>query len=82
MYFKSFDSSKIVKHSKMQARFLDNTITNFEYLMFMNQISNQSFLNYQQYPIFPWVLTEYSQSQIEEADYRNMKLDLLHLGSF
>jgi len=35
-------------------------LTNFEYLMFLNTIANRSFNNLSQYPIFPWIISDYS----------------------
>ena len=34
-------------------------ISNYEYLMHLNQAGNRSFSDLSQYPVFPWVLSNY-----------------------
>lgn len=34
-------------------------ISNFDYLMHLNQAGNRSFSDLSQYPIFPWVLSNF-----------------------
>lgn len=62
MYYKTFDPSKIIKQSKILQKFLERKISNFEYLMFLNQIAHRSYKDLSQYPVFPWVLTDYGQT--------------------
>ncbi|XP_058449976.1 lysosomal-trafficking regulator [Malaya genurostris] len=50
----------------------DGCLSNWEYLMHLNQISGRSYHDLMQYPVFPWIL----------ADYENDKLDLLLEQSF
>ena len=38
---------------------IQGSISNFDYLMFINTISNRSFNDLSSYPIFPWVLSDY-----------------------
>ncbi|XP_058811878.1 lysosomal-trafficking regulator [Topomyia yanbarensis] len=45
----------------------DGFLSNWEYLMHLNQISGRSYHDLMQYPVFPWIL----------SDYENEKLDLL-----
>jgi len=35
-------------------------ITNFQYLMFLNTLAGRSYNDLMQYPIFPWVLKDYT----------------------
>ena len=42
------------------------TISNAEYLLYLNFLGNRSFNDLTQYPIFPWII----------ADYKNTKLNL------
>lgn len=50
----------------------DGFLSNWEYLMHLNQISGRSYHDLMQYPVFPWIL----------ADYESRKLDLLLEKSF
>lgn len=47
-------------------------ITNFDYLMHLNSMAGRTFSDLAQYPVFPWVL----------ADYSSEKLDLKNSDSF
>lgn len=40
-------------------------ITNFEYLMFLNTLAGRSYNDLTQYPIFPWVLADYSSESLD-----------------
>lgn len=39
-------------------------ITNFQYLMFLNTLAGRSYNDLMQYPIFPWVLKDYTSQVI------------------
>lgn len=43
-------------------------ITNFEYLMALNTLAGRSYNDLTQYPVFPWVLADYSS---EKLDFNN-----------
>lgn len=50
-------------------------ISNFEYLMHINTISGRTYNDLNQYPVFPWILTDYSSQQIDLGDpaaYRDL----------
>ena len=38
---------------------IERKISNFDYLLFINRIASRSFNDLSQYPVFPWVLSEY-----------------------
>ncbi|KAF7722919.1 hypothetical protein EC973_002599 [Apophysomyces ossiformis] len=47
-------------------------ITNFQYLMYLNAIAGRSYNDLTQYPVFPWIV----------ADYTSEELDLLNPSTF
>jgi hypothetical protein len=52
-------------------------ISNYEYLMRLNIIGGRSYNDITQYPVFPWVLADYTSSSIDlndPASYRNLSL--------
>lgn len=52
-------------------------ITNYEYLMHLNQAGNRSLSDLSQYPVFPWVLQDYEGQTIDLEDdkaYRDLSL--------
>lgn len=60
-------------------KWIDGTISNFDYLLFLNEQSGRSWNDLTQYPIFPWVLKDYSSKQIDLDDqsiYRDLSLPI------
>lgn len=50
-------------------------ISNYEYLMYLNNISNRSFNDLTQYPVLPWVLNDYTSQDLHLDDpsiYRDL----------
>jgi WD40 repeat protein len=50
-------------------------ISNFDYLMFLNTISGRSFNDLTQYPVFPWIIKDYTSETIDLDDpniYRDL----------
>lgn len=43
----------------VQSLWQEGHITNFDYLMYLNTISNRSFNDLSSYPIFPWIIDDY-----------------------
>ena len=53
------------------------SISTFELLMWLNIFSGRSFDDLTQYPVFPWILTNYETDDInEETDIRNLSLPM------
>jgi len=40
-------------------------VTNFEYLMFLNREAGRSFKDLTQYPVFPWIIQDYSSPTLD-----------------
>ena len=49
-------------------RWLSRKITNFEYLMYLNKVAGRSFNDLMQYPVFPFVLADYTSENIDLED--------------
>jgi hypothetical protein len=49
-------------------RWLDRKITNFEYIMFLNKVAGRSFNDLMQYPVFPFVLADYTSNTVDLDD--------------
>ena len=39
--------------------------TNFEYLMELNKLAGRTFNDLMQYPVFPWILSDYKGKQLD-----------------
>lgn len=48
-------------------------ISNYEYLMYLNQAGNRSINDLSQYPVFPWILSEYTTEEIDLEDQDNYR---------
>ena len=57
-------------------------ISTLEYLMWLNIYSGRSFNDLNQYPVFPWIITNYSSKTISNKDYRNLStpIGMLEFG--
>lgn len=47
-----------------QALWVSGSLTNAEYLLYLNFLGNRSFNDLTQYPIFPWVLSDYKSETL------------------
>uniref|UniRef100_A0A8C6WZW5 Neurobeachin n=1 Tax=Neogobius melanostomus TaxID=47308 RepID=A0A8C6WZW5_9GOBI len=56
---------QLFKTSNMTQRWQRREISNFEYLIFLNTISGRSFNDLNQYPVFPWVITNYESEALD-----------------
>ena len=57
----------------MTQRWVAREISNFEYLMFVNTIAGRSYQDLNQYPVFPWILTNYESETIDINDQSNYR---------
>ncbi|KAA0722345.1 Lipopolysaccharide-responsive and beige-like anchor protein [Triplophysa tibetana] len=66
---------QLYKASSMTQRWQRREISNFEYLMFLNTISGRTFNDLNQYPVFPWVITNYESEDLDltlPSNYRDL----------
>eukprot|EP00658_Telonema_sp_P-2_P083069 TRINITY_DN8903_c0_g1_i1.p1 TRINITY_DN8903_c0_g1~~TRINITY_DN8903_c0_g1_i1.p1 ORF type:complete len:321 (+),score=63.82 TRINITY_DN8903_c0_g1_i1:165-1127(+) len=57
---------------KFSSDWANNRLSNFEYIMLLNTIAGRTYNDLTQYPVFPWIL----------ADYSSQHLDLTNPASF
>ena len=51
-------------------RWVQGQLSNYEYLMFINTAAGRSFNDLTQYPVFPWVLSDYTSDRLDLNDRR------------
>ncbi|XP_042557814.1 LOW QUALITY PROTEIN: lipopolysaccharide-responsive and beige-like anchor protein [Dipodomys spectabilis] len=56
---------QLFKASNMTQRWQHREVSNFEYLMFLNTIAGRSYNDLNQYPVFPWVITNYESEELD-----------------
>ncbi|KAM5192194.1 lipopolysaccharide-responsive and beige-like anchor protein [Mantella aurantiaca] len=59
------NARQIFKASNMTQRWQHREISNFEYLMFLNTIAGRTYNDLNQYPVFPWVITNYESEELD-----------------
>ena len=52
----------------------NNNISTFECLMWLNIFAGRSFNDLTQYPVFPWIITNYQTEKLSENDFRNLSI--------
>ncbi|XP_065209719.1 neurobeachin isoform X2 [Planococcus citri] len=66
---------QLMRSSNMTQKWQRREISNFEYLMFLNTIAGRSYNDLNQYPVFPWVLTNYETKELDltsPSNYRDL----------
>lgn len=56
------------KQSNMTLKWQNGAISNYEYLLYLNNEANRTFNNLSQYPVFPWVLADYQSKTLNLND--------------
>lgn len=51
-------------------------VSNFEYIMHLNTISGRTFNDLSQYPVFPWIIKDYTSKKLNLFDTENTFRDL------
>jgi hypothetical protein len=59
--------------SNMTQKWQKREISNFEYLMFLNTIAGRTYQDLNQYPVFPWILTNYESNELDLAQPTNFR---------
>lgn len=54
-------------------RWMRGEISNFQYLMLVNTMAGRTFNDLTQYPIFPWVLADYTSHELDLTDPRSFR---------
>uniref|UniRef100_A0A8D8UFC3 Neurobeachin n=1 Tax=Cacopsylla melanoneura TaxID=428564 RepID=A0A8D8UFC3_9HEMI len=66
---------QLMRNSNMTQKWQRREISNFEYLMFLNTIAGRTYNDLNQYPVFPWVLTNYDSKELDlslSTNYRDL----------
>jgi hypothetical protein len=55
----------ILKESKITEKWITRDISNFDYLMMLNTIAGRTYNDLNQYPIFPWIIKDYTSQVLD-----------------
>ncbi|XP_063076336.1 neurobeachin-like protein 2 isoform X2 [Engraulis encrasicolus] len=67
-YFGSRSPQELLKASNLTQKWVHREISNFEYLMQLNTIAGRTYNDLSQYPVFPWVLCDYTSPVLDLED--------------
>ena len=54
-------------------KWIKGEISNFQYLMLINTMAGRTFNDLTQYPVFPWVLADYSSEELDLTDPKSFR---------
>jgi len=69
--------------SKITSQWINGKMSNFDFLMQLNNLAGRSFNDLTQYPVFPWVIADYDSEEIDLNDpkiYRDLSKPMGALG--
>jgi len=60
-----YNREEAFKASEIQQKWIKGQISNFEYIMLLNKYAGRTYNDIHQYPVFPWVLRDYSSPDLD-----------------
>lgn len=75
IYLATQRPEQLLKRTQLMERWARREISNFEYLMQLNTLAGRSYNDITQYPVFPWVISDYTSTNLDLANpssYRNL----------
>ncbi|XP_030380341.1 neurobeachin-like protein 1 isoform X2 [Scaptodrosophila lebanonensis] len=73
LYGSGRSPSEILRASGLTQRWAIREISNFEYLMYLNTIAGRSYNDLSQYPVFPWILADYTSDVLDLTDPKSFR---------
>ena len=64
---------QLFRASNMTAKWQRREISNYEYLMFLNTVAGRTYNDLNQYPVFPWVITNYTDTELDLSSPTNYR---------
>ncbi|KAI8121400.1 hypothetical protein FF38_05913 [Lucilia cuprina] len=64
------DNSKVLLITQ---QWREGLLTNWEYLMTLNQIAGRTYNDLMQYPVFPWILSNYTSDILDLTETKNFR---------
>lgn len=68
------NSPDISKLAILMQQWKEGQLTNWEYLMALNQISGRTYQDLMQYPVFPWILSNYEGASLNLNDLSSFRI--------
>jgi len=69
------DIPRVLEEENMTLQWQNGLISNFQYLLYLNSAADRSFNDLTQYPVMPWIISDYTSSELNLSDinvYRDL----------
>ena len=83
-YHGTLDPKKLIRKTRLIENWAGGKISNFDYLMALNSLAGRSLHDIAQYPVFPWIISNYTLDKLNIKDktvFRDLTLNVGSLGS-
>eukprot|EP00850_Spirogloea_muscicola_P020769 SM000226S07410 [mRNA] locus=s226:160492:175617:+ [translate_table: standard] len=64
-FFNYTRPERLLRRSQLTERWVRREISNFEYLMQLNTLAGRTYNDITQYPVFPWVIADYTSKELD-----------------
>ncbi|XP_052194937.1 BEACH domain-containing protein C2 [Diospyros lotus] len=84
IYLATQRPEQLLKRTQLMERWSRWEISNFEYLMQLNTLAGRSYNDITQYPVFPWILSDYTSKSLDlsnPSSYRDLSKPIGALDS-
>jgi hypothetical protein len=66
LYYGAVQSpAELLQTSGLVKKWVRREISNFDYLIQLNTIAGRTYNDLSQYPVFPWILTDYTSAELD-----------------
>ena len=65
--------SSLIGETSVTQRWVRGEISNFQYIMSLNTLAGRSYNDLMQYPVFPWVLADYTSEDLDLTNPRTFR---------
>jgi hypothetical protein len=79
----ALNSAHLLREKNVTKSWTEGRIDTFTYLCLLNRLGRRSLVDYTQYYVFPWVVSDYNSTQLEDAppeSFRNLSLPIGQIG--
>ena len=73
VYSETGTPEEILKKSGLTKRWQQGQISNFDYLMQINTIAGRTYNDLSQYPVFPWIISNFTSEELDLNDPGNYR---------
>ncbi|XP_055544656.1 neurobeachin-like protein 1 isoform X1 [Wyeomyia smithii] len=73
LYGSGRSPAELLRSSGLTQKWINREVSNFEYLMHLNTIAGRSYNDLSQYPVFPWILADYTSDILDLNDPKSFR---------